>query len=68
VTREKGKGEGGELVEPVRKCLPWHPTKSARLLGRPATSEPYTILFMAVTTLHVTSSYTDIGEDDDIPL
>jgi hypothetical protein len=51
-----------------RKCLPWHPTKSARLLGRPATSEPYTILFMAVTTLHVTSSYTDIGEDDDIPL
>jgi hypothetical protein len=55
MTREKGKGEGGELVEPVRKYWAQMSAMAAdesgpvKLLGRPATSEPYTILIMILT-------------------
>jgi hypothetical protein len=48
------------LVELVRKywakCLPWPPTKASWLLGRSATSEPYTILIM-LYSIH--SSYVE---------
>jgi hypothetical protein len=50
IEREKGKGEGGELEEPVRKYCPHHspsqPTIAAQLLGKPASGDPYTILIM----------------------
>jgi hypothetical protein len=50
---ERGRGEGGSLIEPVRKywakCLPWPPIRAARLFPEPAAGEPY---------------YTNHGRDD----
>jgi hypothetical protein len=50
VTREKGKGEGGwvsQFVNISATDQPRQPMISALLLGRPALSEPYTILIMS---------------------
>jgi hypothetical protein len=47
-----GRGGGGswksQFANIGHKCLPWQPTIAARLLGRPASSEPYNILIMVL--------------------